>query len=344
MISLTRTLPVFVLLSLLLAAPVSAATTERGSISGGIAHEIPHWFKQSFLDIAEDAAEAAEADRHALLFFSLNECPYCSRMLEESFNADPNMSLIRTHFDAIAINVRGDREIAFNEEIEVTEKQLAEILRVYSTPAILFLDENNRTVARVDGYRAPERFRQVLGYVSSKAYRNSTLAEYLQRNLAGDVYRLRDHPSFSDIDDLSSVRGPLMVILEDGSCYDCAEFHDGILDDPGVRAEMEPYTVIRLDAASDEPIIGIDGEPTTPASLAREYAMVYRPGVLVFNEGELLRRYDSLVYPHHFKEGLRFVATGAYRNEDYRSWSDRRTEELLDAGVDIYLGPPRKQP
>ena len=33
------------------------------------------------------------------------------------------------NFDVIAINIQGDREIAFNEEVSVTNKQLAEILK-----------------------------------------------------------------------------------------------------------------------------------------------------------------------------------------------------------------------
>ncbi len=335
-------LPIAALLAVLLPATSFAATPERGSISGGTVHEWPRWFKESFLEIGEDATEAAEADKHLLLFFSLNECPYCTRMLDESFGADPNMSVIRTHFDAIGINVRGDRDVVFNEDIEVTEKRLAEILGVFATPAILFLDENNRTVARVDGYRAPERFRQVLAYVSGKAYRDSTLADFMRQTLDRDVYQRRDNPLFSNVDDLSQVGGPLLVILEDGSCYDCIEFHEGVLADAGVREELAPYTIVRLDAASNDRIVDVDGSQTTPRALAQKHTMIYRPGVLVFDRGELVNRTDSLIYPHHFKEALRYISTGAYRSEDYETWSMRRTEELLEAGVDIYLGPPQK--
>ena len=119
--------------------------SEQGTLTGGIAHELPGWFKESFLEIAEDASEAGEADRHVMLFFALNACPYCARMLEESFEKDPNKSLIQTHFDVISLNVAGDREVAFNEEITVTEKELAEILEVRATPGVMFLD--GRTIS-----------------------------------------------------------------------------------------------------------------------------------------------------------------------------------------------------
>ena len=65
--------------------------------------------------------------------------------------------------------------------------------------------------------------------------------------------------------------------------------------------------------------------------------MTYRPGVALFADGELLRRYDSLLYRHHFKEGLRWIGSGSYKSEDYPTYSARRTEELLSAGQNIDL-------
>jgi hypothetical protein len=37
---------------------------------------------------------------------------------------------------------------------------------------------------------------------------------------------------------------------------------------------------------------------------------------------------------------MRFVAGGFYQQTDYRTYSQQRTEELLEAGVDIDLGRP----
>ena len=323
-------------------SPVFATDNDtRGKITGGVLHPPPAWFKESFLEIADDVDDASDAGKHVLLFFELNGCPYCDRMLSESFETEPLSSYIQQHFDTIAINIQGDREIAFNEEISVTEKELGELLKVYSTPALLFLDQDNKTIVRVNGYRAPERFRQVLEFVATKSYQTTELADYLQAKLDRNVYQLRANPLFSEVTDLSSVDGPLMVIFEDGSCYDCDEFHDGILAHELVRKEIAPFTIVRLDADSTAPIVDVLGNKTTPAELARKYEMIYRPGVLVFDDGNLLRRHDSLTFPHHFKESMRYVAGGYYRQTDYRSYSQQRTEELLAEGVIIDLGRPQ---
>ena len=328
-------------LLLVLSLPaIAASDAERGKIIGGAIHQAPGWFKESFLEIADDADEASEEGKHLILFFQLNACPYCDRMLEEVFETEPYTSFIQQHFDVISINVRGDREVVFNEEITVSEKQLSEILKVRATPAILILNEENKTVVRVNGYRAPARFKHVLDFVASKSYRTTSLTDYLTAKLERNVYQLRDNSLFTKVTDLSSIEGPLMLVFEGGSCYDCDEFHDGILGHELVRKELAPYTVVRLDADSTETILDIHGNKTTAAELANKHELFYRPGVLIFDEGVLLRRHDSLTFPHHFKESLRYVAGGFYKETDYRSYSQKRTEELLAAGVVIDLGRP----
>ena len=63
---------------------------------------------------------------------------------------------------------------------------------------------------------------------------------------------------------------------------------------------------------------------------------------MAFDEGKLVRRFDSLTFPHHFKEGLRYVAGGFYKTMEPREYSEARTEELLSQGVTIDLGPGKK--
>ncbi len=316
---------------------VAAEPPKRGEVTGGVMHAAPDWFKESFLEIADDVEEASESGKHVLLFFQLNGCPYCDRMLSEIFETDPLMSYIQEHFDVIAINVRGDREIAFNEEFSATEKALSEKLKVWATPGIIFLGENNKPVVRVDGYRSPERFEHILRYVAEKTYTEQKLATYLQQYLKADVYRLRPNPLFSELANLSNVNGPLAVIFEDSSCHDCVEFHERTLADAAVTEELKKFTIVRLDASSNASLIDVDGNVTTPTKWAEQLQLTYRPGVLLFADGKLLRRYDSLLFRHHFKEGFRWISSGSYKNEDYPSYSARRTEELLAAGENIDL-------
>ena len=70
----------------------------------------------------------------------LEGCPYCSKMLKENFiNENKTSEFIKKYFDVININVKGSREIAWDEEITLTEKELAEKLQIQYSPTILFL-------------------------------------------------------------------------------------------------------------------------------------------------------------------------------------------------------------
>lgn len=65
---------------------------------------------------------------------------------------------MQQNFKVIAINIRGDKEVAVNEDESLSEKQLSKKLGVKYTPTIVFLNQKNETVARTNGYRKPEKF------------------------------------------------------------------------------------------------------------------------------------------------------------------------------------------
>ncbi len=319
---------------------IETASPLRGNITGGVGHEMPIWFKESFLDITADVEEATEQNKHVLLFFHLNECPYCDRMLNENFRSGPIRDQIAKDFDVIAINIKGDREIEFNEDLAFSEKALATQLKVRYTPTMLFLNADNEAVARLNGYRAQDQFKKILQYVSSSSYQTQALSSYLaQQNITDSDYALRTHPLFKEISNLSAVSGPLAVIFEDKACRkQCNEVHDTILNSDEVKHEMSAFTVVRLDADSNQTIIDPQGKQTTPKNWAAKLKLNYRPGVVLFTNGKEITRIDGLLYSFHYKEVFRYVSGGYYK--DYASYTDYlapRQEELLSRGVNIDL-------
>ena len=324
------------LLVILLSIQSSHASTEKvgGKIIGAVSHPMPSWFKDSFLDFADDVDEAFDSGKHVMLFFHLEACPYCTRMLVESFEPELLSKRIQQDFDVIEINIKGDRLIQFNETLALSEKQLAETLEVQATPAIIFLNKDNKFITRVNGYRSPDRFEQILNYVSDNAYASVSLESYMQDNLKRDVYTLRDHSLFSGETDLS-IQGPVAVIIEDTSCSDCAELHDRMLGREDVLQQLEKFTVLRFNAESDIQIQGLDGQETNVREFISNHKILYRPAILLIDDSTIIKRYDSLPFSYHFREGLRFVADGFYKNELYKDYSERRRDELLAAGVDI---------
>jgi thioredoxin-related protein len=323
----------------LLVAGAPALSLASGKVVGGKMSEHPDWFKESFLDIAEDVVEAAEGDKHVILFMDLNGCPYCYRMIEENFKHAPYVEFIKENFDVIAINIRGDREVALNEQTSLKEKELADKLNVLYTPTIVFLNQENQVVARVNGYRSVPDFKHVLDYVQQKAYLETSLAKFVDARKQA-VYSFRDHPQLTPVTDLSSAaETPLAVIFEDRGCVDCDALHDGHLSRPEVRSLLENFTFVRLDALSDEAIVDVDGNRTTPRAYAEKLGLVYRPGIVLFDRGREVMRITGVLYTYHFEEVLRYVGERHYEQypDSFYDYLDVRTAEITASGNDVDL-------
>lgn len=313
---------------------------QEGKIVGGKMHEVPSWFKESFLDISEDIEEAKENNKHIMLFMDLEGCPYCAKMLNENFiEKNKTSEFIKKYFDVIDINVKGSREIVWDEDTELTEKELAEKLKVQYSPTILFFNYDKEVVVRVNGYRSPVNFKYILEYVQGKHYENMSLSEYANKITKENLYTFKDNKMFKDITDLSKINSPLALIFEDGSCTQCDYFHNRVLKDKEVISEFSKFTVVRLDAKSTKEIIDVNGNKTTPKELVEKLNLDYRPGVLLYDNKKLISTVDALLYPFHFKEILRYVSGKFYEEypTSYLDYLKVRQEELLKNGITIDL-------
>lgn len=316
----------------------SFAEETSGKIKGGVEHSMPSWFKDSFLDIQADIEEAEKANKHVMLFFHLNNCPYCEKMLHDNFTSGETKDYIQQHFDVIAINVKGDREIQFSKDKSYSEKEFSKQLNIQYTPTVLFLDAKNNAVVRLNGYRSSGQFGNILHYVNDKAYKDMNLADYLDKNSKKGNYTLKDNELFKKITDLSTVKTPLAIIFEDSNCEECEHLHSKLLIRDDVKAELEPFTIVRLDANSTESITAPNGDKTTPKDLAKSLNMLYRPGIVLFDEGKEVTRLDGMLFSFHFKELFRYVGGGYYKKySTYNEYLAERQAELLKQGTDIHI-------
>lgn len=329
-------------LSLVIAMTVSflpaaaGADTPRGRLTGGQAYELPGWFKKSFLALSEDVQEAREQGRHVMLFMHLDECPYCARLLDENFRQGETKKFAERHFDVIGINIRGGNTVEWFDGKSYSETELARKLKVVATPTLVFFDMKGNIVLQLNGYRKPPALRQALEYVHGKHYQSLSPASYVEQQNKSAVYRFQPDPRFTDMSDFKGYAKPLAVIFEDKDCADCAEFHAKVLNHAAVQPELAKYKIVRLDAYSMSPIVDIEGRKTTPKEWAQRLNIVYRPGVVFFNEGKERMRMDGMQYHYHFRELLRYVSGRHYRKyATFSSYNAARREELLSQGAVI---------
>lgn len=305
---------------------------------GTVTYSIPGWFKESFLEIKEDSREAAESDKHVILFMHLESCPYCSRMLNENFREGSTKEYIETNYDVVAINILGDREVIWGEGESYIEKSLASELKVRFTPTVVFLNSKGQKVLQLNGYRKPVALKQALNYVKEKKYYKIKFSDYLeQQNKV--VYTFRSHKDFELVTDFSKVKGPMAVVFEDKSCAGCDEFHEKVLNSKDVLEETKKVKLVRLDANSNNEIIDINGNKTTVKKWAKKLKMDYRPGTITFDNGEEISRADGRLYHFHYKELLRHTSSGSYfEYPSYNQYLRVRERKLRAAGVQIDYG------
>jgi len=328
----------FIIISLFLL--LGQTTFASGKVTGGLMSKHPSWFKESFLDIGEDVSEAADNDKHVILFMHLNGCPYCYKMTEENIKHAPYTDFIKENFDIIALNIKGDKEVALNEEISLTEKALAEHFKVLYTPTIIFLNTDNKIVARINGYRNVNDFKDVLDYVHTKSYQKTSLAKFIDERKK-QTYTFIAHPLLKQSTNLQALNDkPLAVMFEDKGCKDCSKLHKGYLQDPEVNKILKNYHFIRLDALSNEAITDVNGNQTTPRELAEKLKLSYRPGIVLYDKGIEIIRIESMLYKYHFTEILRYVGERHYIKypKSFYNYLDVRTAELTKKGIDIDIG------
>ncbi len=322
-------------LILTVAGPTAADTTP-GRLKGGEIYSLPSWFKSSFLDFRSEVAEARQQGKHVMAFLHLDECPYCARMLKESFVSGENRDFMEKHFDVIGINVQGNLEVNWIDGATYTERALSRRLEVFATPTIVFLDPDAKSVLQLVGYRDPQTLRHALDYVQGKHYGSQPFAAYVAARNQPPVYALRAHLQFSEVTDFKGYGKPLAILFEDRNCADCARFHDKTLSRPDVMEETGKFLFVRLDAESNQPIVGPDGATTTPARWAKALKLSYRPALVLFNEGREVYRIDWQLYHQHLREALRYVSGGYYKQ--YGALSQYRVAyraELRKNGIDI---------
>lgn len=321
----------------------AAQAAKVGKVTGGMAHEHPAWFKDSFLDFKEDASEAAEENKHTILFMSLNGCPYCARMLSTSIAE--NKALMLKDFDTIGLNIRGDRMVMMDGETEISEKDMARKLKVRFTPTIIFLDENAKAVFRINGYWDPAQFRHALAYVRTKAYKKMSILAYVKQVREKAVWNFTRHEQMKDIKDLSAVKRPLLVLFEDAGCTACKELHSQILNLPGVIDVLKTYDFVRLDARSNSEIIDTNGNKTTPEKWAEALGVRSSPTFIAFDEGKERQRVDGKLYSHHFISILAYVSGKHYKTHDsWLKYNRERTAEVLQSGKNVNMSDSDLQP
>lgn len=321
------------------AAVAADEPSRRGDFAGAVATTYPDWFKQSFLDLQEDIDDAAAESRQLLILFHQDNCPYCNMLVERNLSQRDIERRLRRHFDVVALNMWGDREVMTIDGQSMTEKALAAALKVQFTPTMLFFDGNGTTALRLNGYIPPSQFMQALDYLVDGDAGGASFHDYLAARAsppAGDDLR-RDPLLVRAPGDLSRLEPPIAVVFEQIDCPNCARLHDGPLADAETRQLLGAFAAVQLDMWSDTQLVTPAGEETTARVWARQLDIVYAPTIVLFDDArrEVIRS-EALFKVFHTQSMFDYVLSGAYRDQpSFQRYLSQRADHIRDQGRDV---------
>lgn len=318
-----------------------AALADTAPLKGVGQYTIPDWFKNSFLDLREDAAGAGAAGKRLMVLFSQEGCPYCAALVNDNFSQKRIAEYTREHFDSIDINLWGDREVTDFGGRTLTEKQFGEKLKVWFTPTVLFFNERGEQVLRLNGYYPPHQFLAALEYVALKKEKEMTFSQYLAASTPAPASgSLHDEPFFERPPyNLQAQRDkPVAVFFEQKNCPDCDALHRGVFREAATLEQLRHYHVIRLDRWSSEPVVTPQGERTTARQWADRLGIAYLPSAVLFDGGKEVIRIEALLKAFHIQSVLDYAASGAYRDQpNLQRFIRERADRLREQGIAIDL-------
>ena len=297
--------------------------------------ELPDWFKVSFLDLSEDNAEAVEVNKHLVVFFWQDFCGYCKNTIEKNLTQQSIRDVFDEHFDVVALNIWGSKEVYGLDGTATTEKEIARSLGVQFTPTIIFFNADGKPVLRLNGYVSPTDMQVALNYVQNKTYESQTIFEYLAANQPRSANaRLNTQPFIQDEKNLNVKGHPRAVLFEQTSCPDCDTFHRCVLSLDSVRERFEPFHTVQLDMWSTSPVTTTSGEKKTARDYARDMKIMYAPSLVLFDSaGFEIIRVESQLRSFHTEAVLEYIADGIYKREpNFQRYIEERGDIIRAKG------------
>ena len=307
--------------------------------------EKPKWFKQSFLDIREDIAQAASENKRVMLYFYQDGCPYCKKLLEDNYGNREIAKFAQEKFDTIAINMWGDREVVDLQGQAVSEKVFAKNLRVLFTPTMLMLDERGQTALRINGYYHPDKFMAALNYVAEKRESTTRFLDYYtkqpSKKALGKLHRQDDfiQPPYDLRAKQRSINKPLMVMFEQKVCLTCDELHLDILQREESKKQLSKLDVVLLDIWSKTPVTTPDNRQLTARDWAKELGIQNSPSLVFFDQqGKEIFRADAYLKAFHIQGVMDYISSGSYKGQpDFQRWLSAKANQLEAQGIHVDL-------
>ena len=139
------------------------------------------FFDQHLGNFAEELENAGDENKKGILiFFEMDECPFCFRMKTTVLNQPEVIQYFKKHFLIFPVDIEGSVEVVDFQGKSTLERDFAfKQNRVRATPVFAFFDLNGNRVARYTGPTSSvEEFMWLGQFVVGEEYKNTNFIRY----------------------------------------------------------------------------------------------------------------------------------------------------------------------
>jgi len=166
-----------------LATTVSISWAESNSVRD----PYKYFFNETWGDLPEEIKNAkTEGKKGLLIFFEMDECPFCHYMKQNVINQPKVQKYFREHFLNFSVDIEGDVEMVnFKGETTKLKDFAFKENRVRATPVIAFFDLNGKRIHRHTGKTSGvEEFLWLGEYIVTDTYKTMPFSRYKKQKRA----------------------------------------------------------------------------------------------------------------------------------------------------------------
>ncbi|MGB5744315.1 MAG: thioredoxin fold domain-containing protein [Sedimenticolaceae bacterium] len=299
----------------------------------------PDWFVDSLLDLQDDLHSAKAAGKQGLMVvFSMPYCSFCKELARTTF-ADPAVSkALQRDFAAVHLDLFSDVEVVTPSGETMSAKAFASREGADYTPAIYFYGLDGQRLLRIVGYHPPQRFEQILRYLSDREFERMALREYLVGDTTANEKSANDAPvqdplfaapPFALDRRQPPAQRPLMIVFDRRNCRECSFVLGELFRIPSIRSQLEQFDLVRLDFEDQQPLHDPIGRQTTTAKWHANLGFHRFPAFAFLDEyGNLVQKTDAMMLEGRLDNTLGYVLERAYlEGINYQRFASRRAAE-----------------
>ncbi len=116
--------------------------------------------------------------KFVMLFFYSDWCPYCKKMLTNTFTDKQVIETLNNNFISVKINGESDKPLSTKDK-NISGRNLLISYQITGFPTAVFLDKNLKPLTALPGYVEAKIFNYILKYLYTESYKTEDFETFV---------------------------------------------------------------------------------------------------------------------------------------------------------------------